>query len=825
MKIVTILFLLLSGFTLAAQEITFGDTKHDFGVIREADGQVFYDFYFMNTGEEPLQIQSVLVGCGCTTSEWSREPVKPGEKGHIRVSYHPVGRNEKRFTAIAEIYTNSKNYGTHKGVHGLCITGEVSREEPKPLNHYLLTTVRNNLVSTPEKTDDYVRMLERMRMELLHKRDISKTDEETAKQVASLRRGGMWEDIDYACYFRTNWEPITHLNRVCGFALSYVCPESIYYANDTLYRVIEDALAFWKQRSPKCHNWWFNQIAVPQQLGNIFVLMDAGRKKLPDGLRQALFGMMAWPDPRKWTGANKLDIAMHHIQRGCLLKNDSIVRAASEQAFYPISITSAEGLQVDLSYQQHDNQLYIGSYGTVFAEGETKVAYWLQGTPYALQGERLELFRQFILTTYLNVFRGSYNDFSVVGRGISRVGQLNGRATADMLDKLGQLDPDYAPIYKEAKTRFTEPCQGNFRREPANRVYWRSDYTLHNREKYDFSVRTASVRTRKTESGNGENLTGGYLSDGATDIRVNGNEYFQIFPVWDWTKIPGVTAPQVVTAPAVAWGEKGKAEFSGGVSDGRYGAMAFHMIDYGMEARKSWFFFDDEVVCLGAGIKTGSTEKIVTCINQCLLDGGVTFDKGHCPAMKSAEGIALKPAVKRIIHDSILYILADDMNVRLFCGKQTGNWNTINYNEPDEEVEKQVFKLWIEHEEGKENAGYAYIVVPGVTDMRQYNDRWVKIEKNEPQMQVVYHQALDILQAVFYQAGTFDNGRVSLSVDTPCVVMVKNTKASEPEIRVADPTQKAKECTVLFQRDGNNVSKTFTGDELLGVKYKNGINF
>lgn len=815
MKIFACLFFVFLGISLVAQEIDFEDTRHDLGVIRESDGPVYYDFYFMNTGDAPLRIQSVLAGCGCTTSEWPREAVQPGEKACIRLTYHPEGRKERHILKIAEVYTNSKNYGTHKGVHNLYLSGTVVPEDRNVRPQYALSKDTKPAFTPKRPQDDYERILDRMRSEVI----ANVNDKRTEQWVAALRRGGKWEDIDYACYFRTHWEPVQHLKRVDELVLSYVNPESDYYANDTLFIAISDALQYWCQSAPKCHNWWYNQIAVPQQLGDILVLMDSGTRRLSPDLQQKLFKMMAWPDPRKWTGANKLDIAMHHLQRGCLLKNDSIMRVASEQAFYAVRITRAEGLQTDLSYQQHDNQLYIGAYGTVFAQGVTKVAHWLQGTPYALQGERLALFRDFILTTYLNVFRGRYIDFSVVGRGISRRSQCDGAATAGMLEKLQQLDPGYAEAYEQAKVRFTEQEKSSFRREVANRIYWRSDYALHNRPGYDFSVRTASVRTRKTESGNGENLCGGYLSDGATDIRVNGNEYYEIFPVWDWNKIPGVTVPQVAPVFAVPWGEMGKAVFSGGVSDGRYGVMAYGMKDYGIEARKSWFFFDEEVVCLGAGIKTGSTDQVVTCINQCLLDGEVVFDRGRCPQMNGNEGVRLKPSVTKILHDSVLYVLTPGMNVYLYRGEQEGNWNTINYGEPDAKVSGQVFKLWIGHEKNREDEKYAYLVVPGVTDMRQYDGRAVKIMQNDPELQAVYHEKNDILQLVFYVAGKLDAGKYSVETDVPCVVMLKGISKGEPEIYAADPCQKAKSCTVRFQKAGKKVEKTFSGAELLGVSY------
>ncbi len=45
-------------------------------------------FVFNNTGKEPVIISSVKASCGCTTSKYTREPVKPGRKGEVTVTYN-----------------------------------------------------------------------------------------------------------------------------------------------------------------------------------------------------------------------------------------------------------------------------------------------------------------------------------------------------------------------------------------------------------------------------------------------------------------------------------------------------------------------------------------------------------------------------------------------------------------------------------------------------------------------------------------------------------------------------------------------------------------
>lgn len=49
---------------------------------------VTFEFVFTNTGKEPVLITDVKAGCGCTTPDYSKSPVKPGEKGIVKAVYN-----------------------------------------------------------------------------------------------------------------------------------------------------------------------------------------------------------------------------------------------------------------------------------------------------------------------------------------------------------------------------------------------------------------------------------------------------------------------------------------------------------------------------------------------------------------------------------------------------------------------------------------------------------------------------------------------------------------------------------------------------------------
>jgi hypothetical protein len=69
----------------------FAQLEHDFGKIIQGEN-VTYSFKFKNTGNSDLVIAKVSATCGCTASDYPREPVRPGEEGVIEVSFDSSGK-------------------------------------------------------------------------------------------------------------------------------------------------------------------------------------------------------------------------------------------------------------------------------------------------------------------------------------------------------------------------------------------------------------------------------------------------------------------------------------------------------------------------------------------------------------------------------------------------------------------------------------------------------------------------------------------------------------------------------------------------------------
>lgn len=112
-------FMFVASFANAQGVIKFKTESHDFGKIEEGV-QAAYTFEFTNTGTAPVVISNAQASCGCTTPDWTKEPVMPGKSGKVMASFNSQGRPGS-FSKTVTVISNSE---TPQIV--LSIKGEVS---------------------------------------------------------------------------------------------------------------------------------------------------------------------------------------------------------------------------------------------------------------------------------------------------------------------------------------------------------------------------------------------------------------------------------------------------------------------------------------------------------------------------------------------------------------------------------------------------------------------------------------------------------------------------------------------------------------------------
>ena len=87
-------------------EIKFDHVVHNFGSFSEKNPIVSTVFTFENVGESPLVINQAVASCGCTVPQYTKDPVQPGEKGEIKVTYNGTGKFPGHFKKSITVRTN-----------------------------------------------------------------------------------------------------------------------------------------------------------------------------------------------------------------------------------------------------------------------------------------------------------------------------------------------------------------------------------------------------------------------------------------------------------------------------------------------------------------------------------------------------------------------------------------------------------------------------------------------------------------------------------------------------------------------------------------------
>jgi len=593
-------------------------------------------------------------------------------------------------------------------------------------------------------------------------------EQATRKLLETLRPDGSWPDIDYQDGSRSGWKTVRHLSNVATLARAYRSPGSKLQGDETLRRAVLSSLDYWLSHDFQNSNWWWNQIGVPRTLLPTLLLMKEELSAEQRGraftiLRRAKIGM---------TGQNLVWVTEITAVRGILEDDPELVAAAYGRIAQEIRLTTGEGIQPDFSFHQHGPCLYNHGYGAAFAGDCSEIATQVAGTGFAFPPEKIALLGSLILDGSQWMTRGDVTDFGAEGREITRRGQSAhylSTAARNMLQLPTGREAEFRDLAARASGQPAPPLVGN-------RHFWRSDLMTHHRPGYYTSARMFSARIANTDMPcNGEGLKSHHVADGCNVLLRTGREYQEIFPVWDWQKIPGTTVeqrPELSGSPR----RTGKASFVGGVSDGTYGLAAFELEREGLTARKSWFFFDDEYACLGAGITCDSENPVVTTLNQCNLVGDVLVAKdGRVRKLDSETHQLDNP--DWLWHDEVGYVLLGSGSVRLHNGPQRASWWEINHRYSKDTVARDVFTAWIDHGTRPQNAAYAYLVVPGITvdNLATYVGRSpVKVLRNTPGLQAVLHEKLRVAGLAFYEPDEVEiRAGLTVSVDTPCLVLLR----------------------------------------------------
>ena len=517
-------------------------------------------------------------------------------------------------------------------------------------------------------------------------------------------------------------------------------------------------------------------------------------------------------------GMNRIWVSAITLHKGCIENDSELIEKGFKGVASTLVIADGqrvEGIKIDNSFHQHRPQLYSGGYGMSFAESTATLMALSANTYFSsiFSADKKKLFSDLLFKGHQLFSYRNAVDFGTIGRNIARPGAIKGISPLT-LDELAIIDAPQASSYLNWKAHLQGADFPEFYR--GNKYFWKSDIMTQHGKDYYLSAKVISRRTNGTEMLNGENLKGYNLPLGATNIMTTGEEYRDIFPVWDWTRVPGTTAVMNQAAAVLPWYLFGTNEFAGGISNGQIGAIAYEHSYNGIQAKKAYFFADGEMLCLGAGINAIRTQQVVTSVNQC-------YSKNEIRMGQENENVKLEPKdslkflngelLKWVFHDGVGYIFPSGGDIALKNAMQSGSWKAIGAGD-SEIISKPVFSLWLNHGTAPSDDSYAYIVSPNISFedfKRKAMSQSFTILVNDKHIQTVKYRESYFI--IFYGAGTakLENG-LDISSGSEAIVMME-PKNKGFQLSVSDPThqqdiikisinQKLKGQAVSYSKDG-----------------------
>lgn len=615
--------------------------------------------------------------------------------------------------------------------------------------------------------------------------------------LKKMQPDGSFSDIDYADTALAIWKPLQHLQRLVSMSIAYRTLKGPYDHDRQILAKIITGLNFYRVRKPASANWWYRDIGSPQVM-MITLLLLKGEID-PNLLLQYSAALKDVSGKPSYTGKNRTWVSEITIYKGCIENDYALV----EKGFNSIASTlfiageHEEGIQIDHSFHQHHAQLYEGGYGLSIISDYAKYMRLSQGTIFSglFTAQKKKILSDMLLQGHQLLGYRKAIDFGSVGRNITRKDGIE-NISDTVLMQFNAIDPLNSAAYQKWESHL----RGAAFAVPGNTYFWNSDIMAQHGANYYLSAKVISDRTYGTESLNGENIKGYHLPLGATNIMVSGQEYFNIFPVWDWSRIPGTTAEFDEQTASLINYQIGKNRFAGGVSDGQTGAIAYEHFYQGLSAKKSYFFINNRMICLGAGITGRKSNPVITSVNQCLANGKVTLGS------TDAESDLTEPektitGLKWLHHDNVGYIFPDGGKITVRKTVQTGSWHAINTSGSDRPLSMPVFSAWFDHGNSPVNASYCYTVVPDIKlneFKKALEDQTVEVLRNDTLVQAVkYH---DQIWCVFYRPGklTCPDGLIITS-EVPSLVMTTTSK-DKFIITVSDPLHRQQSIALSINR-------------------------
>lgn len=564
---------------------------------------------------------------------------------------------------------------------------------------------------------------------------------------ALMADDGSFTDLKYNEEDPNAWCWTGHMSRLAQLATASTvseCPEQ-------RSKVLSSFDYFAKEHRHN-NNWWHNDIGLPMHCSRFYLCME---DYLSDAQKQTLIryveqGSIALrPNVLNlWFGANLMWGVINTVYHAVIAEDISLMKEALQAASKELQFhAGSEGIQNDFSFFQHQTQFYTGGYGRSFITDFSVLVYALQGTDYQFDAKELGILGAYIIYGARFCIRNRSYDFLTVGREIARPDGVD----ADVIRKslLLLLKVEEMPCRDVMQEQLASFCAEGYAPK-GNRFFPESNYYVARNVTYHIGCRGTSPLRSMGESINGENMLSANLyAGGATCIMIDGDEYRNISPLWDYAHVPGTTAPndtdEELLQKICLWhGKNADNTYCRGVSHNNYGLLYQDLTFNGVTGVISRFFIDDVMIALGAGLSCDSDHNMTTTLNQCRQ-----YDE---KILTEADGL---PA-NTVYQGRVAYVSLDEQPITVESEEREGGWSRVNVLNRESAKEK-ICTFYVDHGVRPEAASYAYLVIPAVSAngaaerIREVTEK-VAVLRNDDHVQAIRYQ--DKVFCVFHKNDT-----------------------------------------------------------------------
>ena len=713
------------------------------------------------------------------------------------------------------------------------------------------------LATTTLRADQYDTLRLKYVESLTGGTNYSLADSLIAAEVVSVAKSGSnyWASLNTAPGRTYLWSDLASTTdssqisagygRLYNMALAYVTYGSTLQGNTALLADISNGLDWMNANrygttATEYDNWFDWQIGIPQTLDDITALLYSQLSAAQITNYMAAVNKFT-PTPQQGTAvgsggsaatAANLVWQAHVVGvRGCLVKDAAKLALARDalSGVFPY-VTNGDGFYVDGSFIQHSTHPYNGGYGASLLQNIAILMTWLNGSTWTVTDPQQTNIVQWVYSNYEPlVYKGAMMDM-VRGRGmamgsndhakgqemmqtilqISQFAPTNDAALMRALVKYwAQADTtiNFAanaplPLMTAAEQLMSDGTVTPLAELLGHYTLAEMDRVVHLRPGWGFGIAMSSKRISNYETINGANLHGWYSGDGMTYLyngdllQYGDNFWFTVDPY----RLPGTTVdPSQIRADGSGSNYLSTNAWVGGATLDNYGSAGMQLKSYGnsLVAIKSWFMFDNEIVCLGAGIKSTDNRDIETIMENRNLHTSFTNEFSvNGTAMPAVLGWSTNLTNVSWAHlagsvggSDIGYYFPLPASVNGLREARTGSQSDITTGYNTNDYTRNYLTLWLDHGTNPVNATYAYVLLPNYSALEVSNyaaNPSVSVLTNTVVAQAARDNVLGVTAANFWSDGT---NTVDFITSNRKAAVVTSETNRLLELAVSDPTQ------------------------------------